>query len=203
MLSHGSDQAEGLRRVLARHAQAGVMQTLVVIGAPGSGKTSCAINIGAELNAQRLPLRCIDSEQAGGEADDAETLLVLSPGIDAITRAYALIKREALSCGRRRFAAVVNRVRDEKSARAAYENVASAARRFLQASISYAGYVREDAALWRGPRVLAAQVPEALAAADYARVARALANMRLGGSKLEGDVWTDPLSEPCQQRRCA
>ena len=76
-------------------------------------------------------------------------------------------------------------------------------RRFLQASISYAGYVREDAALWRGPRVLAAQVPEALAAADYARVARALASMRLGGSKLEGDVWTDPFSEPCQQRRCA
>ena len=87
VLSHGSDQAEGLRRVLARHAQAGVMQTLVVIGAPGIGKTSCVINIGAELDAQGLPLRCIDSERAGDGPDDAETLLVLSPGIDAITRA--------------------------------------------------------------------------------------------------------------------
>jgi len=203
VLNQGSDQAEGLRRVLRRHAQLGVMQTLVVIGAPGIGKTSCVINIGAELDAQGLPLRCIDSERAGDGPDDAETLLVLSPGIDAITRAYALIKREALSYGRRRFAAVVNRVRDENSARAAYENIASAARRFLQASISYAGYVREDAALWRGPRVLAAQVPEALAAADYARVARTLANMRVGGSNPEGDVSMDPLSELFQQRRRA
>lgn len=203
MLNQGSDQAEGLRRVLSRHAQLGAVQTLVVIGAPGSGKTSCAINIGAELDAQGLPVRCIDSEQAEDGLDDAEALLVLSPGIDAITRAYALIKREALSYGRRRFAAVVNRVRDENSARAAYENIASAARRFLQAGISYAGYVREDPALWRGPRVLSAHVPDAPAAADYARVAQALANMRVGGSTPEREAWMDPLSELFQQRRRA
>ena len=203
MLNQGSDQAEGLRRVLNRHAQLGAVQTLVVIGAPGIGKTSCAINIGAELDAQGLPLRCVDSEQAESGLDDAEALLVLSPGIDAITRAYALIKREALHHGRRRFAAVVNRVRDETSARAAYENISSAARRFLHAGISYAGYVREDPALWRGPRMLSAYAPDAPAAADYARVAKTLANMRVDGSSSTREVWMDPLSELFQQRRRA
>jgi MinD-like ATPase involved in chromosome partitioning or flagellar assembly len=151
------------------------------MGAPGSGKSACALNLAAVFEAQGAAVRCVDGGAEpplrGADVHEDEVLLVLTPGIDAATQAYALLKGEALYGGRRRFAGVVNRVSGAAVARAVFENVASAARRFLRADLSYAGHVRDEPALWRGPHALAGFAPDAPAVADFARVAAALSRL--------------------------
>ena len=131
-----------------------------------------------------LPLR-----EARGEA-----LLVMAPGEQSLTSAYATIKQMVASPDRAEppaFRVVVNGATGERDARAACRQLADTARRFLGAAVTYAGNVPRDA---RG-RPLGAglgTVPHADAARALARLAGQVAGWRLAESMFEENPVTQP-----------
>lgn len=104
-----------------------------------------------------------------------EFVFVLTPGFAAITEAYGLMKQHALEHRERRFLVLVNQVQNEIRARAVYENLASAARRFLDTGLAYLGGVRADSLLAQAPKAaLHADAYALEAVADLRRIARRL-----------------------------
>ncbi len=78
--------------------------------------------------------------------------VVTTPEPTAITDAYAVIK-VLVRCGATgRMSVMVNQVRNREEARIVHERVASVARQFLQADITFGGYVVSDAAVQQAVR---------------------------------------------------
>ena len=85
------------------------------------------------------------------------------------------MKQHALEHRERRFLVLVNQARDEIKARAVYENLASAARRFLDTGLAYLGSVRADSLFAQaGKAGLHADAYALEAVADLRRIARRL-----------------------------
>ncbi|MCL2831223.1 MAG: AAA family ATPase [Betaproteobacteria bacterium] len=108
-----------------------------------------------------------------------ETVIVLSTGSDAITSAYALIKKVSIGYARRNFHILVNRARDEQEAGVVYGNLARVAAAHGVASLDYLGYVPRDDYLRQSCqfcRPVLALCPEAPSAQTF----RALAAEVLG-----------------------
>lgn len=122
----------------------------------------------------------VDADSAGyphlsaSLAAEQPPLLVLTPAPDAITESYRLIKRMARQQGRRSFMVVVNRARDERSARAVYRNLAQVAQDHLQVQVEYLGQVPFDERLANATRSCQ-PVWEAFPGAPSARAFDALA----------------------------
>ncbi len=72
---------------------------------------------------------------------DEPLLLVLDGTPEGITASYALLKQMALQHGRQRFDILVNKVQDEAEAGRIYDNMESAARRYLAVKLHYLGHV--------------------------------------------------------------
>jgi len=82
-----------------------------------------------------------------------EVVIILSPGADAITGAYGLMKRLTRDGAKHRFHVVVNRARTADQARAIFHNLESTAKRYLSASVAWLGCVPEDPDLPRAMRL--------------------------------------------------
>ena len=108
-----------------------------------------------------------------------ETVIVVSPGMQAITEAYALIKKVSLGYSRRHFRLLVNRARAAAEARAIYENMEQVTRSRRLARLDYAGYVPFDDHLRQAFRLcqpVAGLFPESPAARACHRVASEVLN---------------------------
>lgn len=109
---------------------------------------------------------------AGLAAQD--TLLVVSRTTSSITANYALVKTLRTRYAMRRFRILVNKVADEAEARAIYLNMAGAAKRYLSATLEYAGHVPRDEKLQRA-HLLSLPLIEAFPATPAAASFRKLA----------------------------
>lgn len=120
---------------------------------------------------------------------DAEALLVTAPGERALTAAYAMVKLAhqgtAAGGGATRapaFRVLVNGADGERDARAICRQLSDTARRFLGATVGYAGNVPCNA---RGQAYGAAAAPHAEATRAFARIAAELPGWRLPECQLE------------------
>lgn len=71
-------------------------------------------------------------------------VLVLTPDIQTLMQAYAMIKRLALEFARRRFDVLVNRARDMNEAQAIFQRLSQVTSEFLGVSLRWVGFVPED-----------------------------------------------------------
>jgi len=71
-------------------------------------------------------------------------VLVLTPDIQTLMQAYAMIKRLALEFARRRFDVLVNRARDVNEAQAIFQRLSQVTSEFLGVSLRWVGFVPED-----------------------------------------------------------
>ncbi|QNA90105.1 MinD/ParA family protein [Massilia sp. Dwa41.01b] len=83
---------------------------------------------------------------------DSEIVIQVSTNATSITNAYGLIKRLAQELGRRRFGILVTGA-TEAEARVVYDNMASAASRYLAVTLSSMGSVPADEYLHRAARL--------------------------------------------------
>lgn len=84
---------------------------------------------------------------------DAPLVLVLNGTASGITESYAMLKQMALQNGRQVFDIVVNKVGNEREARAIFDNMAQLARRNLQVQLEYMGYIPTDEKLKRATQL--------------------------------------------------
>lgn len=160
-----------------------------VLPCAGMGITYARLSAEARVPARRhVHELCLDTDVLVVDGDNpaalawtdspplrTEFVFVLTPGFDAITEAYGLMKQHALEHRERRFLVLVNQARDEIKARAVYENLASAARRFLDTGLAYLGSVRADSLFAQaGKAGLHADAYALEAVADLRRIARRL-----------------------------
>ena len=111
----------------------------------------------------------------GGAAQ--ETVIVLEPDVTAITQAYALIKQLRQRHGITYFRMLVNRSTEERTAWRAFDNLAQAARGFLDAGVEYVGTVPMDGSFADAVRQfspLADVRPASPAARSFQRLARTM-----------------------------
>ncbi|HNX69731.1 MinD/ParA family ATP-binding protein [Rivihabitans pingtungensis] len=71
-------------------------------------------------------------------------VLVLTPDIQTLMQAYAMVKRLALEFARRRFDVLVNRARDMNEAQAIFQRLSQVTSEFLGVSLRWVGFVPED-----------------------------------------------------------
>lgn len=71
-------------------------------------------------------------------------VLVLTPDIQTLMQAYAMVKRLALEFARRRFDVLVNRARDMNEAQAIFQRLSQVTSEFLGVSLRCVGFVPED-----------------------------------------------------------
>jgi flagellar biosynthesis protein FlhG len=106
----------------------------------------------------------------------AQEVIVLAGGsAAAITAAYALIKRLSSEFARREFHILVSDVASEGEARTIFGNMARAARRYLQVSLDFMGYIPPDDKLRHAARLrlpVVAAFPRAAAAGSFRRLAQ-------------------------------
>lgn len=113
----------------------------------------------------------------GGAAQ--ETVLVLDTSVSAITQTYTRIKQLRSQHGINRFRVLINRARDPAAAQRAFDNLARAARGFLDITLEYSGVVPADAAVPEAAQQflpVADLRPAAAAARSFQRVARDMLN---------------------------
>jgi flagellar biosynthesis protein FlhG len=166
----GSDQADGLRRLMANSP--GRLLAFVG-GAPGVGVSSITMNIAAALARLGQDVRLHDERGDAPQAYarsqgrlvlvdarlDGEGLLsplaaraddvvvLLRPQVEAITAAYACIKRLQQAHALQRMRVLVNHAMDEGDAARILANLASVARGYLGLALEPAGCIREDVQL--------------------------------------------------------
>lgn len=195
-----SDQADGLRRLMANSP--GRLLAFVG-GAPGVGVSSVTMNLAAALARLGQDVGLLDErgDAPGGEARrrgrlllvDArldgegmlsplaaradEVVVVLRPQVQAITAAYACIKRLQQAHALRRMRVLLNHAVGDAGAGDAdriLANLASVARGYLGLTLEPAGCIREDAQLaqarWLNMSVVQA-FPGSPAAVDVDRLA--------------------------------
>jgi flagellar biosynthesis protein FlhG len=105
-------------------------------------------------------------------------VIVLAGGsAAAITAAYASIKRLCNEFARREFQILVSNVASEREARTIFGNMARVARRYLQVSLDFMGYVPPDDKLQHAARLrlpVVAAFPGAAAARSFRLLAQAI-----------------------------
>jgi flagellar biosynthesis protein FlhG len=112
-----------------------------------------------------------------------ELLVVVSPEPASITSAYALIKHSSTQRhDKQRFHILVNKAGTEAEAQMIFDNMASAAMRYLGVSLDFLGFVPSDSKLCLG-RAIAEANPAAVSAAAFCGVAESVA----GWPSQEGD----------------
>jgi len=196
----GNDQADGLRRLMANSP--GRLLAFVA-GAPGAGVSSVTLNLAAALARLGQDVHLVDErgdapsgpprrrgrlvllDAVLGEegtlsplaARADEMVVLLRPEAQAITTAYARIKRLQQAHGLRRVRVLVNHAADEAEAQRTLANLAGAASRYLGLALEPAGCISADPQLDQA-RGLNLSVVEAFpgspAAADFYRLASAL-----------------------------
>jgi flagellar biosynthesis protein FlhG len=121
-----------------------------------------------------------------------EVLVVVSPEHDAITQSYALIKQLAQEYGRRHFRLLASKTKNDEDTAAVYNNMLSAAARYLNAQLSELSTVPWDDAVRRANRLGKPAVeifPDAPASQAYRSLAQTIAAwpmMREDGGHLDG-----------------
>jgi flagellar biosynthesis protein FlhG len=103
-----------------------------------------------------------------------EVVVVLSAEGQAITDAYAHIKAMHKDYGKRHFRILVNKVKDEAEARAAFDAMSQVARRFLALSLDFMGHVPFDESLRQASRLKGAVVeafPLAASSSSFRKIA--------------------------------
>ena len=118
-----------------------------------------------------------------------ETVVVVPADVNAITEAYALIKKVSLGYAHRRFRILLNRVRSEAEARAIHDNMARVTDSRRLARLEYAGWVPADEQLRQAARLcqpVAALFPEAAAARAYRTLAEQLMSWQISNDEQGG-----------------
>lgn len=192
-----TDQADGLRRLMANSP--GRLLAFVG-GAPGVGVSSVTMNLAAALARLGQDVQVID-ERGGvpaayarlqgrlvlvdarldGEgllsplaAQADELVVVLRPQVEAITAAYACIKRLQQAHSLKRMRVLVNHAAGANDANRILANLASVAKSYLALALEPAGCIREDVQLaqarWLNMSVVEA-FPGSPAALDVDRLA--------------------------------
>lgn len=193
-----SDQADGLRRLMANSPG----RLLAFVGAaPGVGVSSVTMNLAAALARLGQDVQVID--ERGDDAPPAyarlqgrlvlvdarldgegllsplaaqadELVVVLRPQVEAITAAYACIKRLHQAHSPRRMRVLVNHAAGANDASRILANLASVAKSYLALALEPAGCIREDVQLaqarWLNMSVVEA-FPGSPAALDVDRLA--------------------------------
>ncbi len=106
--------------------------------------------------------------------DAHDVIVVTRVSASAITEAYARMKRLHYAHAFAQFRVLINHVHSAADARAAYENLAGVAGRYLQVSLADAGCVAADPLIERArslARTVVDAFPSAAAARDYRRIA--------------------------------
>lgn len=114
-----------------------------------------------------LPLNC----------SSHEVVVVVSPEPVSITAAYALIKHISSDHGKRQFRILVNKARTETEARIIFDNMASAANRYLTVSLDLMGFVPPDDKLRQSGRLgrpVIESFPAAASASAFGHMAEPL-----------------------------
>jgi flagellar biosynthesis protein FlhG len=192
-----TDQADGLRRLMANSP--GRLLAFVG-GASGVGVSSVTMNLAAALARLGQDVQVIDERgdapssyarlqgrlvlvdaRLDGEgllsplaAQADELVVVLRPQVEAITAAYACIKRLQQAHSLRRMRVLVNHAAGEGDAKRILANLASVAKSYLALVLEPAGCIREDLQLaqarWLNMSVVEA-FPGSPAALDVDRLA--------------------------------
>jgi flagellar biosynthesis protein FlhG len=192
-----TDQADGLRRLMANSP--GRLLAFVG-GAPGVGVGSVTMNLAAALGRLGQDVRVLDERvdvpapyvrrqgqlvlvdaRLDGEgmlsplaARADELVVVLRPQVEAITAAYACIKRLQHAHSLRRMRVLVNHAANAADGGRILANLASVARSYLALALEPAGCIREDEQLaqarWLNMSVVEA-FPGSPAALDVDRLA--------------------------------
>ncbi|AJK44726.1 MinD/ParA family ATP-binding protein [Burkholderia plantarii] len=103
-----------------------------------------------------------------------DVLIVTRVAGSAITEAYACMKRLHYAHALAQFRVLVNHVQSESDARAAYENLAGVAGRYLTVALAEGGYVSADPLVPRARELVHTVVdafPSSAAARDYRQIA--------------------------------
>lgn len=106
-----------------------------------------------------------------------EVIIIGGGGANAVTAAYALIKRLSSESGRREFHVMVSNVTSEREGRIVCGNVARVARRYLQVSLDFVGHVPPDDKMWHAASMrlpVVAAFPTAAAAESFRRLAQVI-----------------------------
>ena len=192
-----TDQADGLRRLMANSPGRLIA---FVGGAPGVGASSVAMNLAAALGRLGQDVQVLDEHadtpppylrrqgrlvlvdarlDADGRlsplaAQADELVVVLRPQVEAITAAYACIKRLQQAHSLRRMRVLVNHAANAADAGRILANLASVAKGYLALALEPAGAIREDVQLaqarWLNMSVVEA-FPGSPAALDVDRLA--------------------------------
>ncbi|SEO51124.1 flagellar biosynthesis protein FlhG [Nitrosovibrio sp. Nv6] len=98
-----------------------------------------------------------------------EIVVIVSPEPPSITAAYALIKHISgfYHDKRRNFNVLVNRARNETEAQMIFDNMAGAARCYLEVELDFMGFIPQDRKLCLGPPVAGTFQPSASAIAFH------------------------------------
>lgn len=108
---------------------------------------------------------------------DEPLMLVLNGTASGITESYLMLKKMALNNGRQTFDIVVNKVKNEREARAIFENIAQVAWQNLQVRLEYMGYIPVDEKLKRATQLCRSVVetfPGAQSSVEFSELARNL-----------------------------
>ncbi len=131
----------GLRAVLARAGLA----ALVAADAAGDDFFSGFLRVAEPVQLMVLNLPVLPAGHGGLwlplPAAAGDVLLVMEADEAALTTAYSIIKRASAGDVRRGFQVLVNGASGERGARAACRQVADTARRFLGATVTFAGHL--------------------------------------------------------------
>ena len=84
---------------------------------------------------------------------DEPLMLVLNGTASGITESYAMLKQMAVQNGRQTFDIMVNKVNNEREAKAIFDNISQVARKNLQVRLEYMGYIPLDEKLKRATQL--------------------------------------------------
>ena len=108
---------------------------------------------------------------------DEPLMLVLNGTASGITESYAMLKKMALQNGRQNFDIMVNKVNNEREAKAIFENIAQVSWQNLHVRLEYMGYIPLDDKLNRATQLCRSVVeafPGAPSSLEFGELARCL-----------------------------
>lgn len=179
-----------------QHVPQGFGVASMARGRPASAAEARRLAKAFDVLVKQSGIVIVDGEFGGDEGfpvpimENSEIVVQVSPAAASITAAYALIKRLSQQFGRRPFGILVTNA-SETEAKVVYDNMASAASRYLAVQLTSMGSVPADEYLQRAARLGRAVVdafPLAGASVAFRRLAGrfALAGMpqlgRTGGN---------------------
>jgi flagellar biosynthesis protein FlhG len=209
-----SDQAAGLRRLMARKAE---RRVALVDSGPGAGVSNVTLNLAAALTQQGQDVFLMDEhgstqltpvqregqlvlidaqlDQDGALSPMAakadHILVVFNADAAAIKQAYLCIKRLHYAHALQRIRVLVNGAADAAEAKRILANLANTGSRYLAIALEPAGWVRADPLLAQSRR-LNLTVVEAFQASPSARDFRQIAAELLQWPCPPAIVLTDP-----------